>query len=131
MKCIMINKISKLIGIKPLNCYYRIKYIEHCITSYCISVKATQELSELKLNTHDLYRIHNVIQYVLPLVKNFEKEFIENLFEIITMYYYFMEIFNEVYFINDIGDYMGINELSNIIIDNINLFSKPYFELNN
>lgn len=124
----MINKISKLLNLNPLNCYYRIKYIEHCITTYCTSVKATQELSELKLNTHDLYRIEIILEYINSIGTKTQLNSNENFFEIIVLYYYFMEIFNEVYFINDLGDYMDINQLSDIIIDNIGLFSKPYFD---
>lgn len=131
MKLVVLNKIAKLLNLKPLVCYYRIKYIQKMIIEYCTCAEATQDLSEITLTTYDLYRIEIIIDWVVNQSKeqnaNRGIKVNENLFEIITIYYYFMEIFNEVYFIDNLGDYLDIPGLSGTIIDNIGLFSKPYF----
>ena len=90
----------------------------------CESVQAT---FDIRLNAQDIRSITAITKNCCN-NNNLINE--DCLLEIIILYYYIMDIFHEDHNTQTLENYFGIKNLTDVLINNISYFSKPYVASN-
>jgi hypothetical protein len=105
----------------------RLKRMEHCMSVFLIVSQSDQVGMDTRLDARDIRSITAIAKNCRSNSKLME---LDSLLEVIIMYYYIMEIFHEDYNTEDLENYFGILNFTDIIIKYIGYFSKPYVQSN-
>jgi hypothetical protein len=107
--------------------FQRLKHFERTVRSFLKETDSDQKKLDLRLNAQDIRSITAIAKNCRSNSKLME---LDSLLEVIIMYYYIMDIFHEDYNTEDLENYFGILNFTDIIIKYIGYFSKPYVQSN-
>jgi hypothetical protein len=107
--------------------FERLKRFERIVKSFLKETDSNQKNLDLRLNAQDIRSITAIAKNCRS---NSKLMNLDCLLEIITMYYYIMDIFHDDYNTGDLENYFGILNLTDILITYIGYFSKPYVQSN-
>ena len=107
--------------------FERLKRFERTVKSFLKETDSDQKKLDLRLNAQDIRSITAIAKNCRSNSKLIN---LDCLLEIIMMYYYIMDIFHDDYNTEDLENYFGILNLTEILITYIGYFSKPYVQSN-
>jgi hypothetical protein len=107
--------------------FKRLKHFERTVRSFLIESDSDQKKLDLRLNSQDIRSITSIAKNCRNNSKLME---LDTLLEVIIMYYHIMDIFHEDFNTENLENYFGILNLTDILINYIGYFSKPYIESN-
>jgi hypothetical protein len=120
-----IEKLSDILELDSYEVFKRIKRIEYKVERYLEEIDSNQKEEDIYLNSSDIRTITAISKYCRNNTKLYNEDC---LLEIIILYYYMMDILHEDHNSIHLEYYFQINNFTNILINNISFFSKPYLQ---
>jgi hypothetical protein len=120
-----IEKLSNNLELDSYEVFKRIKRIEYKVERYLEEIDSNQKDEDIYLNSSDIRTITAISKYCRNNTKLYNEDC---LLEIIILYYYMMDILHEDHNSIHLEYYFQINNFTNILINNISFFSKPYLQ---
>ena len=122
-----LDKLGIYINLNTYEIFQRIKRIEFCMTQFLKDCESVQANFDIRLNAQDIRSITAIAKNCCNNINLINEDC---LLEIIILYYFIMDIFHEDHNTQTLENYFGIRNLTDILINNISYFSKPYVASN-
>jgi len=119
------EKLSDNLDLDSYEVFKRIKRIEYKVECYLEEIDSKQKDEDIYLNYSDIRTITAISKYCRNNTKLYNEDC---LLEIILLYYYMMDILHEDHNSIHLENYFQINNFTNLLINNISFFSKPYLQ---
>lgn len=116
--------LSKLLDIDELETFYRIKRFQNELYLLLKETESEQDQDELRFSQRDIVIITEITKYSC---NNTELADHQLLLEIVLLYYSIMEVISDKHSTGTLENYFGITSFTDILLKNIDSFSKPYF----
>ena len=118
-----LDKLGVYLELDTFEIYERIKRIEKHMKLFLIETESQQIKQNIYLDPRDIRTITAIAKNCCNNINLINQDC---LLEIILLYYYIMDILHEDHSTQSIENFFGIRNFTSILINNIQLFSKPY-----
>lgn len=117
------TNLSTYLDINEMEVFYRVKRFEHEMYKLLIETESDQITQEVRFTKRDIDIVMAIARYCRNNNDLFNND---SLLEIILLYYSIMEVLSDKHTLEILENYFQVNNFTDILINNMSFFSKPY-----